>query len=74
MPGVRFIRHPSMKLRKRIVLRIVRIFVYWGLIRHPYGREYAQWRYTPTGGFIEEPAESPPKTRVERTESSISEL
>jgi hypothetical protein len=34
---------------KAIVKRLVNLFAYWGLIEHPYGREYVRERYTITG-------------------------
>jgi hypothetical protein len=30
-------------------VRLHRMLVYWGLLKHPYGREYAKQQYTPTG-------------------------
>jgi hypothetical protein len=30
-------------------IRLHRSLVYWGLLKHPYGREYAKQHYTPTG-------------------------
>ena len=38
-----------MALRSRFVFRVTGLFVRWGLISHPYGREYARERYTLTG-------------------------
>ncbi|OAQ54125.1 hypothetical protein HTG_00930 [Natrinema mahii] len=43
-----------MSLRKRLGLRLHRALLYWGLLDHPYGREYAKERYTPLGGESEE--------------------
>jgi hypothetical protein len=34
---------------RRLVHRITGLFVRWGLLKHPYGREYARQRYTLTG-------------------------
>jgi len=31
--------------------RLHRLFVRWGLLKHPYGREYAKQRYTVFGGI-----------------------
>ena len=39
-----------MELRKRLGLRLHRALLYWGLLDHPRGREYAKARYTPLGG------------------------
>lgn len=39
-----------MSLRDAVTMRVVRAFVYWGLVRHPYGRAHAKDRYTPLGG------------------------
>lgn len=41
-----------MNLRKRLVFRIVRCLVRWGLSKHPYGREYAQENISLTGAQI----------------------
>jgi hypothetical protein len=38
-----------MAFRRRVVYRVTGLFVRWGLIGHPYGREYARERYTLTG-------------------------
>jgi len=38
-----------MRLYRRIVQRITGLFVRWGVISHPYGREYARERYTLLG-------------------------
>lgn len=43
-----------MSLQKRLGLRLHRALLYWGLLDHPYGREYAKERYTPFGGEREE--------------------
>jgi hypothetical protein len=34
---------------ERVVQRLVGLFVRWGLLEHPYGREYARQQYTLTG-------------------------
>jgi len=39
-----------MGLRKRLGLRLHRALLYWGLLEHPCGREYAKEQYTPFGG------------------------
>jgi hypothetical protein len=39
----------GMALRRRVVYRVTGLFVRWGLVSHPYGREYARERYTLTG-------------------------
>jgi|GEM_PF-1439773 hypothetical protein len=39
-----------MDLRKRLGLRLHRALLYWGLLEHPRGRDYAKERYTPLGG------------------------
>lgn len=36
-------------LALRAVLRLHGLFVRWGLLDHPYGREYARTHYTVTG-------------------------
>jgi hypothetical protein len=33
----------------RVVKRVVGLLVRWGVIKHPYGREYAREQYTVTG-------------------------
>lgn len=38
-----------MALRQRTIHRLTGLFARWGLIEHPYGREYARERYTITG-------------------------
>lgn len=37
-------------IRRRLLQRVHRIFVYWGLVKHPFGREYVKETYTPSGG------------------------
>jgi len=37
-------------LRLAAIERLNRAFVRWGLLRHPYGREYARTHYTLLGG------------------------
>ena len=39
-----------MIVRRVLVTRLHRLLLYWGLLSHPYGREYVRERYTPTGG------------------------
>lgn len=38
-----------MRLRRRFINRLTGLFVRWGIISHPYGREYAKENYTLTG-------------------------
>ncbi|WP_312907596.1 hypothetical protein [Natronosalvus caseinilyticus] len=38
-----------MDVRKRIGLRLHRTMVYWGLLHHPFGRDYVRKHYSPTG-------------------------
>ncbi|WP_318568912.1 hypothetical protein [Salinigranum marinum] len=38
-----------MALRNQLVYRVTGLFVRWGMVKHPYGREYARERYTITG-------------------------
>ena len=33
--------------------RLIRAFTYWGLLKHPFGREYARAQYGPLGGTTE---------------------
>lgn len=40
-----------MTLRRWLTLRLHRALVYHGLLKHPYGIEYAREKYTPTGGW-----------------------
>ena len=35
--------------QRSFVHRVTGLFVRWGLVRHPYGREYATEQYTLTG-------------------------
>lgn len=44
-----------MDLKRRFLYRVQRLFVYWGLLEHPYGREYAKDRYTPLGNYSDGP-------------------
>lgn len=39
-----------MTLRQRVTFRLVRALHYYGVLKHPYGRDYARQRYTPFGG------------------------
>jgi len=39
-----------MRLRDRLTFRFVRVAAYYGIVKHPYGREYARQQYTPLGG------------------------
>ncbi|GAB3037479.1 hypothetical protein [Natronobiforma cellulositropha] len=39
-----------MSFRTRLTLRLHRLLVYWGLLKHPFGRDYVAEHYTPTGG------------------------
>lgn len=39
-----------MNVRRAVCLRVVRVMAYHGLIKHPYGREHAQERFTRFGG------------------------
>jgi hypothetical protein len=41
-------------LRKRFVHRLTGLFVRWGMLKHPYGREYARERYSVTGRRVPE--------------------
>jgi len=54
-------RVATMAVLRRIYQRTLGLLCYWGVVKHPYGREYAQWRYTRTGRFIEEPIDPPPE-------------
>ena len=47
-----------MELRRRVLYRVHRLFVYWGLVDHPYGREYAKAHYTPLGNLVYDGDES----------------
>lgn len=38
-----------MSIRKRALGRIERTMTYWGLLKHPFGREYVREHYSPTG-------------------------
>lgn len=38
-----------MSVRKRALGRIERAMTYWGLLKHPFGREYVREHYSPTG-------------------------
>ncbi|WP_318568913.1 hypothetical protein [Salinigranum marinum] len=48
-----------MRLYRRIVQRITGLFVRWGVISHPYGREYARERYTLSGRRVPESESRP---------------
>lgn len=39
-----------MRLRDRLTFRAVRAAAFHGVVKHPYGREYARQQYTPLGG------------------------
>jgi len=43
-----------MEFRRRVLYRVHRLFVYWGLVDHPYGREYAKAHYTPFGTLVDD--------------------
>lgn len=47
-----------MTMRKRAGLRLHRALLYWGLLNHPFGREYVREHYSPTGKETKPPAES----------------
>ena len=36
----------------RVIRRLVGVLVRWGLLKHPYGREYARRQYTVTGRHV----------------------
>jgi len=42
-----------MSIRRRIVFRLHRCLLYWGLLDHPHGRHYVKDHYTPLGGNAE---------------------
>jgi hypothetical protein len=53
-----------MRLSCRLAGRLTRLFVRWGLIRHPYGREYAREQYTLTGRRVQDADSSRDAQRV----------
>jgi hypothetical protein len=48
-----------MRLYRRIVQRLTGLFVRWGVLSHPYGREYARERYTLSGRRVPESESRP---------------
>jgi hypothetical protein len=60
-----------MSFNNYLLSRAVRVLVYWGLVGHPYGIEYARWRYSPTGRFIEDPEDSSPEESPEAKDSHL---
>lgn len=46
-----------MNLRKRVLVRVERTMCYWGLLKHPFGREYVREHYSPTGRETKAPEE-----------------
>ncbi|WP_152042021.1 hypothetical protein [Salinigranum salinum] len=53
-----------MRLSRRLTGRLIRLFVRWGLIKHPYGREYAREQYTLTGRRVQDAESSRDAQRV----------
>jgi hypothetical protein len=51
-------------IRRRIIHRLTGLFVRWGLVEHPYGREYAVERYTVTGRRVPESGGRGVRTRA----------
>lgn len=45
-----------MLFRQRTIHRLTGLFVRWGLLEHPYGREYAKERYSLTGRRVSQSA------------------
>lgn len=37
-------------IRRRLICRLQRFLSYWGVLSHPYGREYVTEKYTAMGG------------------------
>lgn len=38
-----------MNVRRRVVFRVTGLLTRWGVVKHPYGRDYAEKRYSLTG-------------------------
>ncbi|QSW98236.1 hypothetical protein [Haloterrigena alkaliphila] len=47
-----------MNARKRVLVRLERTMAYWGLLKHPFGREYVREHYSPTGKQRKDPEET----------------
>ncbi|WP_083902837.1 hypothetical protein [Natrinema versiforme] len=53
-----------MSAHKRVMCRLERTMGYWGLLKHPFGREYVRQHYSPTGKEKKAPEETATKIPI----------